>query len=569
MASPLVPAAVEIDPVPGGIVPDNAPYTFTATLTGGNYDTAQFVWGVFQGNGSINANTGVYTPPTATADESVTILLTVIFYGNGTNAPRDSITTRAALNYTFTVRHFGPALAPMVTINAPAQINEDQTVQLTTTLTGGAYDDTSETWSLVSGGGDISVGGLYNPPNVVTRTNVEIRVEVTVLGDGTTTTRGSTATADATVTFMVLAVSGVGDAALQIGPDDATGQLLADSLYVTQEIRGVGTAAFMLRTEVEPGQTLVTPDEGQQVAVAQDGRRTFLGELRDVSIDSEDDDFINWACRAVDYRAVLNDRVVTIETDNVRRVIDIVQLLQNAALNSEGILPAASNPVGTNVVPANRWPRRTVTDILDEIMVVENWVWRINFRKELVWGPYGQIAAPQILTDSDVYQGQQVNIEKTKDDYANKVIFVGGTELMFVGGEARVVGGVVEVTVKDQAEIDRRAVIEGGSGIHEITVEDPTVRNVPLATARANGILARRKQIATKIVLATDQAGFEVGQSMRVRLTKPRVDDTFLIERIGIRTLNPATGKARYTIHGRSSGVLENLGTYIAALKKK
>lgn len=570
MAAAVAPT-VTIDPPPGGILRDSRNHTFTATLVGGSYDRLQYAWRISSGAGTINASTGVFRPNTVSSDTQITVRLTVVAYGDGGNADANTVVTTDAPDIVVTLRHFGAAAAPAISINAPAQINEDQTLQLTITKTGGNYDVESESWEIVSGGGTITVGGLYRPANVLLRDEVTVRVTLTVLGDGTTVMDNTSATAVATASFTVLAVAG-GDSVLQIGTVDAAAQLLAESLNVTQDLRGVSTASFTLETETVPGRTLVTPEEGQQVAVAQDGQRTFLGELRDVAIDTEDVHFITWACRAVDYRAVLNDRYVSIETTTVSRIPDVVLLLQSAVLNSEGILVAAGLPSGTNLIPATKWGRRSVTSILDEIMEVEDWVWRVNTNKQLIYGPYGQVSAPHTLTDADLLAGQHVHVEKTKDDYANQVTFIGGRSVSrtTVGGQViSEIGEEIVVTVKDQTEIDRRAAIEGGSGIHEKQYEDLTVVSASTARARALGILNRRKRIAQIISFSTDRAGYQIGQSLTVRVSKPQVSGSYLIERIGIRTLNPATGKARYTIRARSSGVLENLGTYIAGLKKK
>ena len=63
--------------------------TLGATLTGGTYDTVNYLWSIDSGGGSIDdptAVTPVYTDPDVSFNTSVTLRLTITANGTGTNA---------------------------------------------------------------------------------------------------------------------------------------------------------------------------------------------------------------------------------------------------------------------------------------------------------------------------------------------------------------------------------------------------------------------------------------------------------------------------------------------------
>lgn len=543
---------------PNDVLPDNAAHTFTFVASGGRYDTVQYSWRIIREDTDMTdygrftgaISSGAYQPPDITADRTVTIEVAGLFGGTGRNSDANSYATSRG-QYTFTVRHFGPVVAPTVSINTPSSIREDQTLQLTTTETGGAWDEISRVWSKISGGGTLSATGVYSPPNVLLRETVQVRVTVTVLGTGVTKTNGSSASVTATASFIVNAVSGVGDSTLQIGTADASGQLLNRSMRITQDLRGVGSASFNVRIGT------VTPEEGQIVAVKMGtAGRVFVGVVRDASLQTADE-YRFWAVRAVSYRTVLDRRVITLETTTRRSLSDLVLQLQTDVLLSEAIFVKGGQPTGPMIEPS-LWSRVSVSRILDELMERADYYWRIDENKQLVYGPYSVEAAPSVLSEGDVLSLQTLRVEKTQEDYANEVMVEGGRNA---------IGGMVFVSERNNAEISARSTVEGGSGIHTVKIEDSSITTAEEAQQVALGALNRRAQVVTRVSFATDEDGYQVGQSLTTNLPTFGVTGAFLIERVGIRDLDK--GKPRYTIHARSAGVLQNLGTYIRDLKKK
>ncbi|MYB35874.1 MAG: hypothetical protein F4Y26_00460 [Gammaproteobacteria bacterium] len=555
MASPLVAPTLAVLAPPNNLLPDNAPYTFRATITGGNYDTFQTIWTLVSGPGSLVTGTGVYTPPTVTTDQQIVVQLNAIVGGNGNNAPSGTLTSAASPSITVTIRHFGPAIAPQVTINAPSAISESQTLQLTTSEEGGSYDIITRTWTKTGGGGSITVGGLYTPANVLIRESITVQVAVTVSGDGTTTVDRSTASTSATATFTVEAVSGVGDSTLQIGPTDASGALLNKSMRITQDLRGVGSAGFNLRVGT------ITPEEGQIVAVRMgNAGRVFVGLIRDADLQTRDE-YPSWAVQAVSYRTFLDGRYLDVEVTGTKFLRDVVTEEIVPHLVNQDITLAPGVPRGPVVSSPGAeisWVKESIARMLDDLMERGEYYWRINENKQLVFGPYSVQAAPSVLQESNVLSMQTLKINKTQEDYANQVIIVGGRNDQ---------GNRVEGTATDLDEVRARRAVEGGDGVHQYLERRNEIKTQTEAERVAQGILRRRGQIVTRISFATDEDGYQVGQNLTVNLPTYGETGSFLIERLTIRDLS--RGKPRYTIHARSAGVLQNLGTYIRDLKKK
>ena len=101
------------------------------------------------------------------------------------------------------------AEAPAFAITGGITVDEDSTLSLSTTISGGNYDSLSYAWAVDSGGGTISGSGAgvtYNPPDVTQNTSVVVSCELTATGDGTNALSGDTDTATDTHAFTVTLV---------------------------------------------------------------------------------------------------------------------------------------------------------------------------------------------------------------------------------------------------------------------------------------------------------------------------------------------------------------------------
>lgn len=146
---------------------------YTATVSGAsNQSVTWMVNGVTGGNsttGTINS-TGLYTPPSATSSNSVTISAVSVLSSTATGSASVSV------------------LPVTVAVTGPANVLFSQTGQYSATVTGAAQ---SVTWMVngVVGGstaeGTISTGGLYTAPSSTPPTPVTIGAQSTVVTSAT------------------------------------------------------------------------------------------------------------------------------------------------------------------------------------------------------------------------------------------------------------------------------------------------------------------------------------------------------------------------------------------------
>ena len=191
---------------------ENDTLNLSRSVSGGTYDTLSSAWSVVSGGGSISGSgsSAIYTPPNVSSDRSVTVRVTVTASGTGTNAISGTTDTSTDTeNFTVNVVLILPdASAPSVTIASVSSVFENDTLNLSRSVSGGTYDTLSSAWSVVSGGGSISGSGssaIYTPPNVSSDRSVTVRVTVTATGTGTDAASGTSDTNSDDESFTVIA----------------------------------------------------------------------------------------------------------------------------------------------------------------------------------------------------------------------------------------------------------------------------------------------------------------------------------------------------------------------------
>ena len=195
--------------------------SLSVSATGGTYDTRSFAWTVVSGGGSISGSglSVTYNPPSVSSDTSVRVRCTVTVTGTGTDAASGTSDTDSD-DELFTVNDVStPVLpdadAPALTISAASSVDENDTLTMSVTTSGGVYDTISYAWEVVSGGGSIDPSGssvTYNPPNVSSDTSVDVRCTATATGTGTVARSGTSDTSSDTDSFTVNVVIGLPNA---------------------------------------------------------------------------------------------------------------------------------------------------------------------------------------------------------------------------------------------------------------------------------------------------------------------------------------------------------------------
>ena len=182
----------------------------SATVSGGTYDSVTYSWSVQSGGGTITGSglTATYSPPDVTQDTSVTVRLAALAEGEGTLAADGTDDTSTDLEV-FTVRLVLPdATAPTTfAITAVDGVDEDETLSLTVTHSGGVYDTIDYIWQILfSGGGTITGSGAtvtYNPPDVSADTEITVAVTGTARGTGTLAADGTSQSTNDQEVFTV------------------------------------------------------------------------------------------------------------------------------------------------------------------------------------------------------------------------------------------------------------------------------------------------------------------------------------------------------------------------------
>ena len=201
-------------------VAEDSTVAVVASVSGGNYDTITYSWEtVSSSGGSLDTGdiTGsgalvMYSPAVGSNDRTDYLKCTVSVSGTGTNATSgtsDSASDTSSVSVIDTDLLPDPT-APTVTIGSVTSVAENETLNLTATVSGGSYDRVTYAWSISSGGGAIGATGSsvnYYPPNVSSDTAVTVSCTVTAHGDGDDYKKGATDTDTDTEQFTVLYVS--------------------------------------------------------------------------------------------------------------------------------------------------------------------------------------------------------------------------------------------------------------------------------------------------------------------------------------------------------------------------
>ena len=204
--------SVSIHAIPSG--DEETTVQLGATLSGGAYDGAVgYAWSVDGGTlNSSSSATPTWTRPAVTSNANHTVRLTVTVRGTGTNA-ESGTSDSASANRQALVRDVPPPLpaadAPAVTINTIPSGNENTTVRLGATLTGGTYDGTPEFAWTVTGSrlsNPNSATPTWTRPSVTSNTNFTVRLTVTARGAGTVARSGTSEQVNANQTARVLDV---------------------------------------------------------------------------------------------------------------------------------------------------------------------------------------------------------------------------------------------------------------------------------------------------------------------------------------------------------------------------
>ena len=187
-----------------------------AALSGGAYDgSPEYAWTASGGSfDDPSSATPTWTRPSVNVDAGHAVHLTVTVRGAGTVARANTSDSVNGSRYN-TVRNVSAQLpaatAPAtLTVNAIADGDEGDTVQLFSTLTGGVYDVLEYAWT-VSGGAlsdPAAAFPVWTRPSVTADASHTVELTVTARGTGVRARAGSSETATADRTALVRNTAG-------------------------------------------------------------------------------------------------------------------------------------------------------------------------------------------------------------------------------------------------------------------------------------------------------------------------------------------------------------------------
>lgn len=122
--------------------------------------------------------------------------------------------------------------------------------------------------------------------------------------------------------------------------------------------------------------------------------------------------------------------------------------------------------------------------------------------------------------------------EITPDDGATPLVLSDDLDVTYQGFFPIIVKSV------NSTEVTDRATIEGGTGIYEDIVDDPSIENNELALQKVNGLLRRFGTIPEIVSFQTDQNGLKSGQLLTVELPEFGLNGTFLIDSVDINDID-------------------------------
>ena len=131
--------------------------------------------------------------------------------------------------------------------------------------------------------------------------------------------------------------------------------------------------------------------------------------------------------------------------------------------------------------------------------------------------------------------------EITQDDSGTSLLSTDDLDVTYQGFVPIIVQAL------NATEISDRLAIEGGTGVYEDIVDDPSIENNELALQKVNGMLRRFGIIPEIVTFETDRAGLRSGQLLTINLPEYGLDDTYLVDNVDISDVDAKILRYRIT----------------------
>jgi hypothetical protein len=203
----------------------------------------------------------------------------------------------------------------------------------------------------------------------------------------------------------------------------STKTLLPQSLTIRETANGRNTMSF----SVQSLDGTYRPAMGAEVILTEDGTRIFGGNIdtpSEAGIGGHGVAWIVTRCSAVDFTALIDRRVVTeeIPAGTLEDALDVLVTY----LTDFGVTLDASQVTGPSI-PALSFIGTPLKSAFDQLAGLSNYVYEIDYNKVLRMFQPSATAAPYDITTANRKAVGDVQVEPTREDYANSVTVLGGT----------------------------------------------------------------------------------------------------------------------------------------------
>ena len=287
--------------------------------------------------------------------------------------------------------------------------------------------------------------------------------------------------------------------------DAVSKNVLARSVSLSATANG----ADRFRVDVLSQNASYRPSLDDEVTLTVDGTRWFGGIITNirergaggptVSIISEID--------ATDYSQLAQERHATVDFPSQTLAARLGTIV-SSYLSAAGVTLHGSQATGPTLAAVSYRLAR-IDAILDEIATLaEGWIWTIDGSKVLRMFEPGTVSAPFNITIPATTWYGDLEVEPTRQDYANRVIVDIGTSTEMAEDTAA------------QTAIGR---------IVEVVVSAPDTTTDTQAQALADAYLLQRLVTLRRVTYRTRQNGLTPGMTQTINVPERNVNNTYLV----------------------------------------
>jgi kelch-like protein 17 (actinfilin)/kelch-like protein 18 len=312
---------------------------------------------------------------------------------------------------------------------------------------------------------------------------------------------------------------------IEIKGVDKTSLLVAGSLRVVRRADHRNSCSLTIKTTAAS----YVPDVGYDLKVKDSGTVIFGGIIQTATIKRPGTGTTTSTTILIDitsdgYNSLAQRRTLNVQFDNVTAE-DVIDYCL-AYLADEGVTKGTVD-TGASLVEYDAVCKPSNV-IFDEMAEASGYKWYINDSKAFQFYQEDSVSAAEheieiggAFTDYNIIQ-----IEKTLDEYANKIFLRGA-----LGDDGVQVTWIEEDSTEQAARVTSEG---GGSGVYGLVVHADNVDNATDAETSAENELKKRSRIPTKIVIESHTLDWTAGKKLTVNLPILSIpsDTYFLVEEV-------------------------------------